>query len=92
VHGTRHGCVRVTALLANHHAPAIHGAAIAQRGLHVSVVHASKIEHVTGKLAGQLNDIGRAAARKHLDGFFNLEGITAVNVISGVLAATPVPR
>ena len=39
-------------------------------------MHASKIEHVTGKLAGQLNDIGRAAARKHLDGFFNLEGIT----------------
>ena len=75
VHGTRHGCVGVTALLANHRAPAVHGAPVAQGGLHVSVVHASKIEHVTGKLASQLDDIGRATARKHLDGFFNLEGI-----------------
>ena len=75
VRGARQRRVRVSALLVDHRAPAVHRAPVRQRGLHVGVAHPREVEHVACELAGQLDDVGGAASSENLDGFLHLEGV-----------------
>ena len=75
VHGTRHGSVRITPLLADHRTPTIHRAPVFKGRLHINVVHASKIKHVTRQFAGQLNDVRGTTAGQDFDRLLDLERV-----------------
>ncbi|CCI52153.1 hypothetical protein BN13_150014 [Nostocoides jenkinsii Ben 74] len=73
--GDGHRRFGVSALGPDHPVPGIERAAVLERGPHVLTALARGLEHLLRQTHGQFHDIGRTAARKHLDGLAYLDGV-----------------
>ena len=73
--GDRQRGVGVTALGGDHPAPRVHRAAVLQRRGDVLATATGGVEHLLGEADRELDDVGRAAARQHLDRLAHLEGV-----------------